>query len=412
MYFSRRDFVSAGLGGCLACHSMFVGAKVLSTSLEPLVGVNYQPVDADERGLWQSCERLEENLAASELLLRAPDLHDYTLGVLERLLGRPATDARVYIVRDASFNASMFPNGMMLVHTGLLVRARNEAQYAAVLGHEAGHYFRKHSLKGERNRRAKSAAMAFVAAGASVAAGATALSGYDGRSWIDLANSINQTILLSVFSFSRAQESEADAYGIALMAKAGYSPIAASDVWKQLIDERKASAAQRQKKYRDDATSAFSTHPPNAERMQDLLDTAAELTRGSDMQFSDRHDEWQKAIAPYLPSLLDEQIKLNDPGASLYLIASLARDGWTGMLHFYEGEAYRLRNQPGDVEKAASAYLAATQMGDAPPEAWREYGYALMKSGRKDEAHRALSRYLELRPDAKDAQIVRFSLSQ
>ena len=50
----------------------------------------------------------------------------------------------------------MLPSGMMIVNTGLLVRVRNEAQLAAVLGHEAGHYFRRHALDLHRDMRRKS----------------------------------------------------------------------------------------------------------------------------------------------------------------------------------------------------------------------------------------------------------------
>ena len=38
------------------------------------------------------------------------------------------------------------------------------------------------------------------------------------------------------------------------------------------------------------------------------------------------------ALAPWLPQLLDDQIKLNDFGASEYIIQSLAESGWTAPL--------------------------------------------------------------------------------
>jgi hypothetical protein len=43
--------------------------------------------------------------------------------------------------------------------------------------------------------------------------------------------------------------------------------------------------------------------------------------------------------------MLDDQVKLNDPGASQYVIETLAQDGWNGLLRFYEGEVWRLRNR-------------------------------------------------------------------
>ena len=81
--------------------------------------------------------------------------------------------------------------------------------------------------------------------------------------------------------------------------------------------------------------------------MKDLGDTATYLSSRSSLAGTDRRDEWQAAIAPHRAMLLDEQIKLNDPGASLYLLENLAQDGWTGLLRFNEGEVYRLRNAKG-----------------------------------------------------------------
>ena len=86
---NRRHFL-LGLGGCACCLARPARASALPTDLEPLIGPDYQPVDTDERGIWQSCERIEETLQASNRLFRAPEVQKYTLGVVERLLGRPA----------------------------------------------------------------------------------------------------------------------------------------------------------------------------------------------------------------------------------------------------------------------------------------------------------------------------------
>jgi hypothetical protein len=307
----------------------------------------------------------------------------------------------------------MFPSGMMIVHTGLLARVRNEAQLAAVLGHEAGHYFRKHSIDQYRSIRSKTAAMAWVSAAASVGAGASSASGYSGGSnWIYAANAINTAVTMSVFQFSRAHEAEADAYGISLMSRCGYSPYAASEVWRQLIEERKASAAQREKRYSDRSKSVLSTHPPSDERMQDLAETAEYLSARNEHNVFDGRAEWLAAVSPHRAMLLDEQIKVNDPGASLYLIESLAQDGWSGLLRYNEGEIYRLRGATGDHEKAAQAYAAATALPDAPAEAWRAMGYALLKAGRAEEGRIALNHYLQMNPNANDAALVRFTLAQ
>jgi Zn-dependent protease with chaperone function len=402
---SRREFVLGSLSGCALCGLAPAAlARVLPTDLTRVVKSGYRPVDADERGLWQACDRLEQELAASKLRFKDAPLESYLRGVVGRLLGEQAADLRIYPVRNPEFNAAMLPNGIMIVHTGLLVRMRNEAQLAAVLGHESGHYLRRHSVKSWRDLKSKTSAMSFLAIAGAAAGGAA---GYG------LASGLNATLALSLFSFSRELESEADAFGLQLLNAAGYPPEAAAEIWGQLISERRASATERKKPYKDRSLSAISTHPPTEERMRDLTDTAAALAKRSpDAHHDSGRDEWLAAVTPLRPMLLDEQIKLNDPGASLYLINSLARDGWDGLLRFYEGEAYRFRAESGDEARAEQAYAAAVASGDAPAEAFRAHGYALLREGKSEQGRQALSRYLELAPHAVDAEMVRFSIRQ
>jgi Zn-dependent protease with chaperone function len=409
MVATRRQFL-AGLGGCLCCLRP-ARADILDTKLEPLVGVNYAPHELDERGIWQSCERIEDAIRHSDRLLRAEALQKYTAAVMERLLARPVPDLRIYLMRDASFNAVMFPTGMMVVHTGFLVRARNEAQFAAVLGHESGHYFRKHTLQQYRSVRRKAATAAVVTVGAGMAAGGLGSAAFD-ASWLGLANGVSLALMLSVFQYSRDMETEADAFGISLMSRAGYRPDAASEVWRQFIAERRQSAQQRRKRYNDRSDSVISTHPPTEDRMADLADTAEHLRREGPAAGFEGRAEWQAAIAPHLRTMLDEQVLRNDPGASLYLVESLAQDGWTGLLRYQQGEIHRLRGEAADAARAADAYAAAIKLPDAPPEAWRAHGYALLKAGQAVEGREALGQYLALAPDAKDAAMVRYTLSQ
>jgi len=107
------------------------------------------------------------------------------------------------------------------------------------------------------------------------------------------------------------------------------------------------------------------------------------------------------------PMLLDDQVKLNDPGASQYVIETLAQDGWNGLLRFYEGEVWRLRGRDGDMARAEQSYSIAVAYPDAPPEAWRWHGLSLIKQGRAGEGKAALSRYLSLQPGAADSAFIR-----
>lgn len=382
------------------CAASLAHAAILPTDLEAKVGANYEPADADERAIWQDLARLEQGIRASPQRLVAPELDACIRRIVERLIGRPAPDMRIYVMRDASANAAMLPSGMMIVNTGLLARVRDEAQLAAVLAHEAGHHFRKHSLDMYRDERRKYA---------KVTSATSAVHTFDEShgAWV----LINHAAMMSSSRFSRDLESEADAYGLALMARAGYRPRAALAIWEQLIDERRASAAARHQRYRDVTNAELSTHPPTQVRMTNLADTADYLAGKRELRDVPLHDEWAAVIQPHQALLLREQIYLNDPGASRYLLESQAKAGWTGLLRFYEGEIHRLRDAPGDALEAASAYATATTLADAPPEAWRAHGYALLKVGRKAEAQEALNRYL-MNAQAPDAAMIRFTLGQ
>jgi predicted Zn-dependent protease len=381
-------------------------ADVTPDNVGPVIQPGYAAQADDERGMWHVMSQLENEIANSNLLLRDEAVNAYVRGIVDDLLGVYADDVRVYIIRDPSFNASMAPNGMMIVHTGLLARMRNEAQLAAVLGHEAGHYLRRHSLNRWRNIKKKSAVMAVLSVGAGAATSA------GGTNWTGLANAINVGIVASIMSYSREHETEADAFGLKLMADAGYSPGSASEIWGQVVAERKASAQARDKRYRDPSRSALSSHPPSEDRQANLQRWAKTRSfyADPDQTVTDGADEWRIAIDPIRFDLLREQIKMNNPGASLYLIELLAEDGWTGELRYFEGEAFNLRGFEGDAERAAQSYAAAVELPGAPAAAWRAHGYALQKAGDRQGASDALKRYLELDPDAPDAAMVRFSI--
>ena len=82
------------------------------------------------------------------------------------------------------------------------------------------------------------------------------------------------------------------------------------------------------------------------------------------------------------------------------------------MLRYQEGEIYRLRAAAGDDAKAAAAYAASTALPDAPAEAWRAHGYALIKAGKTADGRDALTRYLAMKPRREDAGVIRLTLAQ
>jgi predicted Zn-dependent protease len=132
---------------CLTCLSC------ATTQVQDIKPGEKPALESDEAGLWMMMDEVETNLKTSGRVEHDPDLNDYVNKILCKLQPDYCNDIRYVIVQTPHFNASMAPNGFMQVWTGLMLRAQNEAQLAYVLGHEMGHYQRRHSLKQWRTRR-------------------------------------------------------------------------------------------------------------------------------------------------------------------------------------------------------------------------------------------------------------------
>ena len=364
---------------------------LLATAAAPLpvvVTPGYVPQDADERGLWMQVDEYERQFKTSNFVMRDAALNAYVRQVFCRTVGAAeCKDVRIYVVRTPYFNASMAPNGMMQVWSGLFLRCRNEAQFAAVLGHEYTHYRNRHSVKQFRDIKNKTNAIGWLSViplGGMVAGG------------IALAQ---LGMIGSVFSNSREMEREADTGALPLMVKAGYDPSAASKVWGQILAEDAATAAERKRARRREG-GMFATHPQSVERQAELEKQANVLTSPSATALNTA--EYRAALAPWWVDFIDDQIKLNDFGATDLLLGQLADGNWTGELLYARGELYRSRGKSEDFKSAAGFYNDGIAKGGAPVEVWRGLGVALLRSGDEPGGQKALKTYLEKKPDAKD----------
>ena len=152
---------------------------------------------------------------------------------------------------DKQVNAFALPGGKVAVYTGMLPVSRDEAGLAAVLAHEIGHVLARHG--GER-----------VSQQMGVQTVTQVLAGMDSSNpatvqLVSAALGAGASVGV-LLPWGRAQESEADHLGLILMAKAGYDPRAALELWKRMAE---AAKGQRPPEF-------LSTHPSEATRIQQI----------------------------------------------------------------------------------------------------------------------------------------------
>jgi predicted Zn-dependent protease len=365
----------------------------------PYAGI-YQPQGVDEVGLWREDDERERKLANSPLLIRDEALNAYVRGVFCSAVGADRCAAvRTYVLRVPVFNANMSPNGTMQIYSGLLLRARSEAELASVLGHEFAHFEKRHTLNKFKAHRSGTDLLSWSGLIASMAGTRAAAQNF---------NDLQLSVLGGLARYGRDQEREADLIGLGYLNQGTLRPGAASRVWRSMILEQEASAAARGLRKPDfDRVAFFASHPASGERADYLYSLA--IPSGETRE--EGEGRYAAAMARWLPTFLDDQIKLNDFGGTDYIIGRLAESGWTATLWRARGDLFRGRGEQRDLMNATDFYTKAVALDPQMAEAQRGLGLALVKTGRVADGAAALRRYLDLRPDATDAAMIGMVLS-
>lgn len=342
-------------------------------------------IDTDEGGLWAMMDREETRLRRGSFVVRDEALNEYLRQLVCKLGGEHCSDIRVHVVRNANFNATMAPNGMMQVWSGLLLRVENEAQLAAVLGHELGHYLERHMLEGLRDLKNRAALATFLSMFGLV--GAVAGLG----------------VVAGLFAFSREHEQRADRMGLRLMQRAGYDGTQAARIWDNLLAELRVTDPEDAGK----RSLMFATHPPPAGRRDELLKLAG--TAGGSIG----DGQFERLVAPHRFEWLLEEIRRGQYEESLALFdRMIARDPTDAQLLYARGEVRRLRDGPDDLQPAIDDLVRASAAERAPVESFRSLGLAHKRRADAPSAAAAFQKYLTLSPEAGDAGMIKTYLSE
>jgi predicted Zn-dependent protease len=156
------------------------------------------------------------------------------------------------LVEDPNVNAWCMPGGKVVVYTGLLPVAQNEAGLAVVMGHEIAHAIAKHGA--ER-----------MSQGLVVELGGMALSEALAKKPEQTKNIFMQSYGIGtqvgvLLPYSRLHESEADRMGLIFMAMAGYNPNEAVTFWERMAAANKGPRP----------IELLSTHPADSTRINNI----------------------------------------------------------------------------------------------------------------------------------------------
>ena len=368
---------------------LLVAACVQATSEELSPG-ELPKVDTVEAGLWMHMDRLEDQIKSSGRLVLDSELDSYVQTIVCDIEPEHCNHIRLYIVDNPYFNATMSPNGMMQIWTGLILRAESRSQLAYVIAHELSHYIKRHSLQrwiDIQNKANASTVFSLLTSAAGV--------GYAGYA-------VQLAALASILSFSRDQEREADMYASTLLLEAGYDLADAIELWESLAAEKKASAESQKQLF-------LSTHPGLDERIDMLKRIAGDPSRHESFGTSrlrelksSHQDEW-----------LGDELTRGELGESEVLFRRLRlNDLDNAILYFYTGELLRKRGDAGDYDRAVEFYLTALAKPDPPPKVHRSLGQLYIRLGQNKNAIAALNRYLTMLPEAPDRDIVKFQIEK
>ncbi len=195
----------------------------------------------------------------------APAAERYLDAILVKLAQASDTPGqsayKVTILNTPVVNAFALPSGNLYVTRGLLALAEDASEAAAVMAHEIAHVTLRHSaLRAEKEREA-----AVISQAASLIQ--SRQKGEEERS----------KQRLSVASFSRQQELDADEAGVKVIARAGFDPYGAS----RFLTSLGRSSELRQQLYgkRKDSMGfdIMSTHPSTPERIARAVAVARQI---------------------------------------------------------------------------------------------------------------------------------------
>lgn len=188
-----------------------------------------------------------------------PEIEEYVNRLGHRLAGvsnNPTQDFDFFVVRDPTLNAFALPGGYIGVHTGLLLAAQTESEFASVLGHEIAHVTQRHiaQIVGKQSQSAMLMMASLLVA---------VLAARSNSDVSQAAIAAGQAgAIQSQLGYTRAFEREADRVGLETLDKAGMDVRGMPSFFERLQRNTRV--------YENNAPAYLRTHPLTTERIADM----------------------------------------------------------------------------------------------------------------------------------------------
>jgi len=241
---TRRDF--------LQLSSLAAAGLLTGCAANPVTGRKQLMLVSEDEEIQIDKKNSPYQFSADYGTVRDPQLAAYMERIGKQVAAkthRPHMPYEFKVVNATYINAYAFPGGSIAATRGILLTMKNEAELAALLGHELGHVNARHT--------AEQMSKGQITQG--VIGGLAAIAGTQGRVYGQIASQIGAIgagALLA--SYSRENEHEADSLGLEYMVKAGYGSkgfVGLMDILNNL-NKRKTSTLEL----------LFATHPMSSER--------------------------------------------------------------------------------------------------------------------------------------------------
>lgn len=310
-----------------------------------------------------------------------PELNLYVSNVGKKLAAYAQVQLPFeFVVLDNDVpNAWALPGGKIAVNRGLLVLLEDEAQLAAVLGHEIIHAVGEHGA----NQMMKAQML-----GLGVAAVGFASKDSDYAQYIGLGTAMGAQLYQA--HYGRDQELISDKHGIELMVQAGYEPQAAVELQQTFVKLSEGRST-------DMLSKLFASHPPSQERVDKNRELAAKHPGGVRNKAA-----YQKAIGQLIKDkaayeahnkALEAAGKEDFSGALSLTNKAIKLQPNAGLFYITKGNLLRAQK---DNKQAVSAFAKARKLNPDYVMGYLGEGVCAYKLGQAQTAKTALEQSMKI----------------